>query len=104
MSKYAEWLLADPLGDTDYEDEDAFRTDLDRDRARYEHELMIRRMELESHERIERDRLALEQEKLAIEQAKLKQECEIKMAALEAKERAENNETRVLKHYVEALA
>jgi len=104
MSKYAEWLLADPLGDNDHEDEDASSTDLDRDRDRYEHELMIKRMELESHERIERDRLALEQEKLAIERAKLKQESEIKMAELEAKEHAENDETRVLKRYGETLA
>ena len=51
-----------------------------------------------------RERLALEQEKLAIERAKLKQDCEIKMAELEAKERAENDETRVLKRYGEALA
>ena len=104
MSKYAECLLADPLGDSDHEGEDASRADLDRDRARYEHELMMKRMELESHERIERDRLAIEQEKLAIERAKLKQDCEIKMAELEAKERAENDETRVLKRYGEALA
>ena len=55
MSKYAECLLADPLGDSDHEGEDASRADLDRDRARYEHELMMKRMELESHERIERE-------------------------------------------------
>ena len=104
MSKYAECLLADPLGDSDHEDEGASRADLDCDRAHYEHELMTKRMELESHERIERDRLASEQEKLAIERAKLKQESEIKTAELEAKERAENDETRVLKRYGEALA
>jgi len=69
MSKYAECLLADPFGGSDHEGEDVVRADFERDRARYEHELMMKRMELESHERIERYILALEQ-------AKLKQESE----------------------------
>jgi len=54
--------------------------------------------------KIEREKLALEHEKLAIERARLKQDSDIKKAELEAKERADNDEVRLLKRYGEALA
>jgi len=40
--------------------------------------------------------LALEHEKLAIERARLKQDSDIKKAELEAKQRADNDEVRLL--------
>ena len=99
MVKYAEFLSS---GDSDHEG--AARVDPVHEQARYEHEQMMKRMELESYERIEREKLALEHEKLAIERARLKQDSDIKRAELEAKERADNDEVRLLKRYGEALA
>jgi len=49
MAKYAEFLSS---GDSDHEG--AARVDPDHEQARYEHEQMMKRMELESYERIER--------------------------------------------------
>jgi len=95
MSNYAQVLLS---GET--VQEGATPADPDSDRARFEHEHEIKRMEME----IEREKLALEYEKLAVERARLKQESEIKQAEMEAKFRADNDEVRLLKRYGEALA
>jgi len=102
MTKYAEILIYE---DSDHKETAQIDPDqADRDRDWYEHELMMKRMELETHERIEREKLALEHEKLAIERAKLKKKGEIKQAEIDAKFCAENDEICLLKHYGEALA
>ena len=75
----------------------------------------MKQMELESMERLEMEKIAkekkmemekiaIEKEKVAIEQHKLQLERELKAAEIDAKQRAENDEVRLLKPYGEALA
>jgi len=100
MAQYAELLLS-----RDPEQEGVFpRINPEIEKARFEHEQKMKQMELESMERLEMEKIAIEKEKVAIEQHKLQLERELKAAEIDAKQRAENDEVRLLKRYGEALA
>jgi len=84
---------------------------LEQEQHRLEHEQQLEKQKLEQEQqRLEQEEQKLklqerlEMERLAFEKEKLKQETILKTAELEDKQRAENDETKLLKRYGDALA
>ena len=94
------------------------KMEMEQEQRRLEHEQQLEKQKIEQEQRkLEQEQKRLEQEdiklrlqerleleKLSLEQEKLKQEAKLKIEEIAAKERAQNDQTKLLKRYGDALA